>query len=500
MMRNVFGVFSTLSALPLNDPAPAAGNVRTKAHPGISITKRLGALFALMSLLLLAAIGSTLYLALVHKLENRDQDELIGRVQLIRSYLRDLQTVDELREMDQHWGNALTGGRRTVHLVLADEEGKPLFRSTSLGPDGPISLKPVSQEDAAPASSRLWKTNSEEPVRLVTAWGRLGKGEDAQHILIGLSLSTNETRQTLRESAYILLLTVVLGTLVAAVLGIWVARRGLAPVAAITQTAREITASNLSQRLPEGEVPEEFYLLAKAFNGMLARLDDAFQKQSDLSSDLAHELRTPINSLMLQAQVALSQARTIEEYKEILECAVEEYQDLSRMIEEMLFLARADNAEAVLQKEMIDLRVEAECVTEFYQALVEEHGLSVEITGQAAIIADKGLLRRALGNLIANAIQNTPAGGKIRVELKQAGEKVVTISICNPGPGIAPEHLPRLFDRFYSIDKARTPGKNGTGLGLAIVRSIMQLHGGDIEVTSTLGEKTQFVLVFPAGT
>ncbi|MBS1156999.1 MAG: histidine kinase [Proteobacteria bacterium] len=468
-----------------------------KIRPGVSITKRLSILFALMTFLLLAAIGSSLYFALVHKLERRDQDELISRIHVVRAYLRNLQSDDDLQTMNRQWENALTSGSRTVHLVLADEQGKTLFRSTSLSPDGPALLKRVLEEKTAPTSSWVWEQDSKEFVRMVTVWGRLGEGESARPILIGLCLSANETKQTLRECAYILLLTVVLGTLVAAGLGNWVVRRGLAPVAAITRAAREITASRLHQRLPQREVPEEFYELAKAFNGMLARLDEAFQKQSDLSSDLAHELRTPLNSLMLQAQVALAQARTMSEYKEILESAVEDYQGLSRMIEEMLFLARADNAEAILQKETIDVREEVECVSEFYQVLADEQGLCVEVAGQAVIHADKGLLRRALGNLIANAIQHTPPGGKIWVELKQAGTKAVTITIGNPGPGIAAEHLPRLFDRFYSVDKARTPGKRGTGLGLAIVRSIMQLHGGDIEVKSLPSVKTEFVLTFP---
>jgi len=178
---------------------------------------------------------------------------------------------------------------------------------------------------------------------------------------------------------------------------------------------------------------------------------------------------------------------------------MEEYQSLSRMIEEMLFIARADNAEAVLQREKINLREEADCVAEFYQVLADDHGLVVEVAGQAVIDADKGLLWRALGNLIANAIQNTPAGGKVRIEVMQTGAKSATVTIANPGQGIAAEHLPHLFDRFYCIDKARTPGKNGTGLGLAIVHSIMQLHGGRIRVNSIPGEKTEFVLVFLAG-
>ncbi|MDR3413458.1 MAG: heavy metal sensor histidine kinase [Formivibrio sp.] len=471
-----------------------------KIRPSISITKRLSGLFALMTFLLLTTIGCSLYLALVHKLEMRDQTELLRRVRVVREYLHNLKTDNDLQDMNRRWENALTSGRRTVHLVLADETGKILFQSTKVCPDGPTLLKRVVQESITPNSSWIWSPNDDQSLRLVAVWGRMGPEDDGRRILIGLALSTEETQQILQESALLLLLMVVMGTVVAAGLGYWVARRGLAPVASITLAAQKITANHLNRRLPAREVPKEFYELGKAFNGMLARLDEAFQKQSDLSSDLAHELRTPINSLMLQAQVALSQVRTADEYQEVLDCAVEEYQNLSRMIEEMLFLARADNAEAVLQKETLDLRAEAECVNEFYQVLVEDRGLSVEVAGQAVIEADKGLLRRALGNLVANAIQHTPAGGSIQIKITQTGEKAATLTIVNPGEGIAEEHLPRIFDRFYRIDKIRTPGQCGTGLGLAIVRSIMHLHGGDIQVSSIPGEETQFVLTFPAAT
>ncbi len=471
-----------------------------KIRPDMSITKRLSALFALMSFLLLTAVASSLYFALEHKLEMRDQTELLSRVIRIRSYLHAQPSNADLQTLVEHFKDAPMSLKRSIDLILADDQGQILFRSNQQGPDGPTLLHQAIREQTIPNSSWLWQKDDQPSLRTVTVWGKLGDDEQSRHLLISVCMSADETRQILHESALILLLMVLTGTMVAAALGHWVARRGLAPIAAITCAARKINASQLHKRLPQREVPEEFHDLAMAFNGMLARLDEAFQRQSDFSSDLAHELRTPINNLMLQAQIALSQARSKEDYQEILASAMEEYQALSRMIEEMLFLARADNAEAVLQKESINLREEMECITEFYQPLAEDKNQSIQINGQGTIEADKGMLRRAVGNLLTNAIQHSPPSSTISLSLGTNAEQATTLSIANPGEGIAPEHLPRLFDRFYRVDKARTPGQCGSGLGLAIARSIMQLHGGDIHVSSTPGKQTEFVLTFPPNT
>lgn len=472
-------------------------NLKPQFRPGTSITKRLSALFALMSFLLLFTIGWLLYLALADRLEKRDQTELTGRIHQLRERLFTLHNEAELCAMGQQWESSLNSSHRTVHLVLANQQGRILFQSTALSPDGPSLLKQILQE-TKPYSSRLWQTQGKSPQRVITVWGWLGDGQTGRRILIGLFLSTTETRQILNEFAALLLLTICTGTLVAALLGYWVAQRGMAPAIAITHFAQKITAERLHQvLLPQSEVPKEFYELGSAFNQMLMRLDEAFQKQSDFSSDLAHELRTPINSLMLQAQVGLSQPRTPAEYQDILASAVEEYQGLSRMIEEMLFLARAENAEMVLNKEILDLREQTDCVVEFYQVLAEEHSVTFVVTGQAQAYADKGMLRRALNNLLANAIQHTPSHGEIHISIMQAADHTASIQIANPGPGIAPEHLPRLFDRFYRIDKARTCGQN-TGLGLAIVRSIMLLHGGEVTVDSQPDSETRFTLDFPS--
>ena len=260
---------------------------------------------------------------------------------------------------------------------------------------------------------------------------------------------------------------------------------------------QDITASRLAERLRPEDTPAELREIAASFNGMLERLEDSFRRLNDFSSDIAHELRTPINNLLGQTQVALSRARSGDEYRTVLELNVEECERLSRMIQDMLFLAKADDARAALNQEAVDLAGECRKLIEFFEPLIEEGRLRVEVSGSGEVRADRPLLQRALANLLSNALRHTPRGETIRMEIDNADAKRVSISVVNPGPGIHSEELPRLFDRFYRTRHARDTIAEGTGLGLAIVRSIVALHGGEVSAESRPGVETRFRLILP---
>jgi two-component system heavy metal sensor histidine kinase CusS len=236
---------------------------------------------------------------------------------------------------------------------------------------------------------------------------------------------------------------------------------------------------------------------------MLARLEESFTRLSQFSADLAHELRTPVNNLICAADVALSRSRTPEEYKEVLESGLEEYGRLSRMIDSLLFLARAENPETKVQKVPFDARKEIQSVIDFYEPLSQEEGVDLATaapesnTGPVTLKADVDLFRRALSNLISNALHHTPRGGRVTVSARVAGGGV-EVEVADSGCGIGPEHLPRIFDRFYRADRARAHHPEGAGLGLPIVKSILDLHGGTVSVRSQLGKGATFTLRFPA--
>jgi two-component system heavy metal sensor histidine kinase CusS len=294
----------------------------------------------------------------------------------------------------------------------------------------------------------------------------------------------------------ILWLAIAAGILSIGLLGWIAARRGLVPIRDMTRVAQSVTASRLHDRLPAESLPLELVDLAKAFNGMLARLEDSFRRLSEFSSDLAHELRTPIASLMTQTQVALSRTRSAEEYREVLYSNSEEYERLARMIADMLFLAKADHGLIVPRSEPIALADEVRELFEFYDALAEDHGVELALAGQGEVHGDRLMIRRALSNLLSNAINHTPRGGVINVRIQVEGDGAVRVSVENAGRGIAPEHLARLFDRFYRVDPSRQRSTDGAGLGLAITKSIVAAHLGTVHASSS-GGLTRFDLLFP---
>ena len=290
---------------------------------------------------------------------------------------------------------------------------------------------------------------------------------------------------------------IVVGTLLAAALGTWAAKQGLAPLQNVAIAAGRITASRLDERLNVGAAPLELQTLAGAYNAMLDRLQDSFSRLSQFSSDLAHDLRTPIGNLLGEAQVALSRTRTAEDYRIVIESSVEELERLSRMLESMLFLARADNAQLAIHPETVDLDTEFQKIRDYFEPLAQEKSVAIEVTGAASVEADPSLLRRAVSNLIANAIRYSPnQGGSIKLESRKASDGRTEIRVSNVGEAISSEERERIFDRFYRIGRARADSSTSSGLGLAIVRSIMALHAGNAWVECSDG-RTIFTLSFP---
>ena len=266
----------------------------------------------------------------------------------------------------------------------------------------------------------------------------------------------------------------------------------------MTDVAQSITASRLHDRLPTAALPRELVDLAAAFNGMLSRLEDSFRRLSEFSSDLAHELRTPIGSLMTQTQVALSRTRSAEEYREVLYSNSEEYERLARMIADMLFLAKSDNGLIVPRSE--DGRSGdrgAGAVRVLRCAGGGPGGHAWSSTGSGTVDGERLMIRRAISNLLSNAINHTPRGGCVNVRIERAEGGGVRLAVENPGDGIAAEHLPRVFDRFYRVDPSRQRSTDGAGLGLAITKSIVAAHNGTVRAFSA-GGLTRFEMSFPA--
>ncbi|MFB0953113.1 MAG: Cu(+)/Ag(+) sensor histidine kinase, partial [Aeromonadaceae bacterium] len=240
----------------------------------------------------------------------------------------------------------------------------------------------------------------------------------------------------------------------------------------------------------------ELEQLVISFNHMIARIEDVFTRQANFSADIAHEIRTPITNLATQTEIALSQQRTAKELEDVLYSNLDEYNRMAKMVSDMLFLAQADNNQLIPESIPLDLQAETLKVFEFFEAWAEERGVGLKLDNHSGFVeGDPLMLRRVINNLLSNAIRYTPSGGSVTVHLCERDEWV-ELSVENPGVPIPPEHLPRLFDRFYRVDPSRQRKGEGSGIGLAIVKSIVAVHHGKISVESdTLS--TRFSISLP---
>jgi len=301
----------------------------------------------------------------------------------------------------------------------------------------------------------------------------------------------------IRQSISIVFL---LALLASAGLAYFVTRSALRPIRALTASAAQVQASQLDTRVDRTGWPSELTPLGSEFDAMLVRLDDSFRRLARFSSDLSHELRTPINNLRGEAEVALSRPRTVEDYRAVLESSLEEYARITRLIDTLLFIAKADHPESGLKRQHLDAAAECRAVVDFFDAASAECQLTLLVRGQAPIYCDPTLFRRALSNLVDNALRHTPIGGHIDLTVRAGAAGGTEVEVSDSGKGIAAEHLPHIFDRFYQAVKP-SPEANapvsGFGLGLAIVKSIMELHGGRVGIASTPGQGTTFSLYFP---
>ncbi|PYK50222.1 MAG: two-component sensor histidine kinase [Verrucomicrobia bacterium] len=285
-----------------------------------------------------------------------------------------------------------------------------------------------------------------------------------------------------------------LGILAAALIARTIAHRGLRPLGEMKRSLGKVSPPDFSDRIDPARWPPELRPLATAFDDMLKRLDDSFTRLSQFSADLAHELRTPIANMIGEAQVALTRDRTAAEYRETLESTVGECERLSRIVDNLLFVARVDAAREPIARERFDARTAVEKIAAFYQTIADDHHVTITCSGEAQIYADPDLFESALGNLLDNALRFTPENGSIQITLSEHNADV-EVAVSDNGCGIAPEHLPRVFDRFYRAESSR--GSDGAGLGLALVKSIVDLHGGSARIQSEVGRGTTVTLSFP---
>ncbi len=459
-----------------------------------SITSRLTLFFSTASTIVLLVVGTLVGTLLESHFEEQDLMELNGKLELVRHTLTKVQTPSDLATVPQSLADALIGHPDLSVAVLGPDR-RVLFTSPSARFATHLLEQPPLGEPSVNAKLVMWKQGG-ETYRGISAEA-VTEIAGQPPAIIALAINIEHHRAFMNAFRNNLWLAIAAGIVLTVVLGWVAARRGLVPVREMANVAKGISVSHLGERLSPETVPPELADLAIAFNEMLARLEDSFRRLSDFSSDLAHELRTPISNLMTQTQVAVSRERPADEYREVLYSNLEEYERLARMIADMLFLAKADNGLIIPSSETVDLPTEVRELFGYYEAFAEEQGVSLALVGEGAVRGDRLMLRRALSNLLSNAIRHTPRHAAVKVVIRSDKEPGrIRLTFENPGESIPPEHLPRLFDRFYRVDSSRQKASDSAGLGLAITKSIVEAHRGTIQAFSADGV-TRFEITFP---
>ena len=446
-------------------PSPAASTAR-------SITFRLTMAVGTVGLVVFLAVGALLYWALRHQLEAARAHDVDGKADVVQHFLAEVRRPEGLSDLRHHLDDMLIGdGELRVWLVSRTGEmlyGGPRRPRTQASDGGRLTIW---REDGVALNGVALAVDGSAAI-------------PAAELLIGVDTRADERLL----AAYLGALAALcgLGVVAIAVLGAWIARRELAPVRRLSLEAAALRPEALSRRLTHQGVAQELEDLVHSFNRALDRVQAAYDHLEAFSADVAHELRTPIAAMINGAEVALSRPRTVQELRETLGANLESLRELGAMVNDMLFLAQADRGVPAASLEWTELSELAAQVVDYFDAVLEERQQRVEVMGTARALANPALVRRALSNLLGNATRYTAAGDCITIALCPL-ETAVRISVRNPGPGIRPDQLPRLFERFFRVDAARSRSDEHHGLGLSIVRAVALMHGGQAFARSEHG-------------
>ena len=444
----------------------------------LTLVSRLTILYALISALVLCGLGVVVARATYAHFVDLDIAYLQGKASLVQRTLA--QTSDPSmtqrlldQQMDSHEGLYIGLGSVVSHASIVSG----------------VDFSPLRDANIRAGEPFNWQVGDV---------GLRGiKVSKAQGESLLLALDTRHHTHFMTQLHYTLAGYLLFAAVLSGWLGWWAARRGLAPLRIMHERFRVIDSRQLSVRIPTMASSIELAELGHGLNLMLERLEKDFERLSEFSSDLAHELRTPITNLMTQTQVTLTRDRDVDAYRDVLASNAEEFQRLARMVSDMLYLAKTEHGLELPNREPVDLEREVQALFDFYEVVAEEADVKLALSGEATVIGDRLMIQRAIGNLLSNALHHAIRDSVLEVSIVQLSA-TIELSVVNEGKVIDPLDIPRLFDRFFRTEKSRQhPAYGGAGLGLSITQSLMVAHGGTIRVRSDQ-KNTSFTLVFPA--
>lgn len=470
-------------------------NVKSLLSKNGSITVRLTLFYSIATFLLLALVTLFIYFEMENILYRSDKQFLSDQTDTLENMLKNKSlNLQELKQEIQDIPYALNEPGYRYYMRIHDKDNKILMQTT--GMQRALTQATFFDDRSFDINKKnhWWRAPTGEHYLLMKSMVKL----NAKNIYwVELALDISFQDQELSEYRKKIIITLISGTLFAFFLGYLIAQRGLRRLHELTASVKKITATSLHRRIDPGSWPRELNTLGLAFNQMLDRIETSFSHLTQFSDDLAHELRTPINNLMGETEISLSRVSTVAEMRLVLESNLEELQRIAQMIENLLFLARAENPQLDLKKTLINVHEEIQIICDYYQAIADDKRIKVNFTGKACIRANLVMFRRLLSNLISNALKYTPTEGSVSIAIKESNAETVQIAVRDSGIGIEAKHLPNIFNRFYRADAERSKlSGDGIGLGLAIAKSIVELHQGTIAITSEPQQGTMVLLTF----
>ena len=446
------------------------------------ISARLTLGLGLISLLVFTTAGLLLQQTLVRELEDADRTELRGKVGVIQHFIGEFSSTRDMQVLHHHFNDMLIGHKHLSIRVRA-ADGSDVYRGAGLPFDGDTDAAGFSL--ASSLDGRPYQT-LRAPLESNSPW-------PGGAIIVGLDLRPRDALLLRHRNALLgicalgLLLTVTLSAI-----AIW---RGLAPVKRLSEQASRITAHSLDIRLVDHHNATELNGLVESFNAVLDRLEAAYRQMEAFSANVAHELRTPLATLVSGSQLMLCGPRTPSELKEAIGSNLEELQQMSQLVNDMLFLARADQGGRADGLAPADLAAESDRTLRYCQPLLDEAGLTATRLGSAVLQCNTALMQRALVNLLVNAVRHTARGLCVVIRIETHGARVL-LSVENPGPPIPEQVKALMFDRFFRGDDARARAGESHGLGLTIVAAIARMHGGTV-FADRIGDRNRIGLTVP---
>ncbi|PCK07279.1 MAG: two-component sensor histidine kinase [Alteromonadaceae bacterium] len=453
----------------------------------LSLTLRVLFFVAIAFGVSLAVISQLLLSSIERHFSEQDADEIRVMVSSIKKVLH--QSPTDKLESQEALSRAISGHHGVYYQV---ERNGVLFYSSSDIDFRPATSNFLLVKNISAKTLQTWRSNN-SGYRGVVIQTTIDKNIYRITSAIDMDFHQSFLNKFTQSVALILFGSGVL-TLFAAWLGV---HQGLNPLRGLSAQIDFIQTDKLNASLDTHSVPLELKPLVQSFNHMLIRLEEGFIRLSHFSADIAHELRTPLTNIVTQTQVVLSKERKTEDYRELLYSNLEDMERLSKMVSDMLWLAKSENGLITPTFGPINLHQEVQSLFDFFEALAEDSNITLAITGKASKVSgDRELIRRTLTNLLSNAIRHTPAEKAVQVTLVDTENEMVSIAISNEGSTIPTKHLERIFDRFYRVDPSRQRHSDGTGLGLAIVKTVVEAHKGVIYASSS-NHATIFTIHLP---